>query len=387
MIRLLWLLPCIILYLLLAQYLLSPVYKFPQPQPFSGQVIYNPYQEADSAHWLRCNFHVHSNAWFGLTDGSKNNSKDIYNRYHQLGYDVINISDYQKINTFGKDNECYIPVYEHGYGLQKIHQLCLGSDKVSWVDFPIFQNINQKQYLIKTLKKHNQLVFVAHPKFSRGFSPKDFRYLTGYDGIEVLNHYRNSTEHWDVALSTGHYAPLLADDDAHDVTLPPKIARRYTFVNAPSAKQQDVLDAIKAGRTYGIDDGKPQNISWEQKIAWMKIVPRLLKATVRNDTFVVAVSDTAAKFRFIGQNGKVKLEVNKQNKASCLIIPSDTYIRTEISFKDGRTMYLNPIVRNNENKPPQMQATTINFFSTWILRMGIAVLLIYVVYYIIRKRR
>src|SRR5262249_39513613 len=54
--------------LLLLPYLWVPVYNFPDPRPFSGPRLYNPY-EAIAEPWRRVNLHAHARAWMGITNG------------------------------------------------------------------------------------------------------------------------------------------------------------------------------------------------------------------------------------------------------------------------------------------------------------------------------
>ena len=104
-------------------YFLVPVYDFPLPQPFSGEKLYNPYQGMDSTHWRKANFHFHARAWGGLTSGRHNTNDAFYNTYKALGYDAPQISNYQSIEESFKDSSFYIPVYEHGFGIRKKHQI------------------------------------------------------------------------------------------------------------------------------------------------------------------------------------------------------------------------------------------------------------------------
>ena len=178
------------------------IFSLKQP-PFKGDKIFNPYQGVDSNYWRKSNFQVQSAAWFGITDGSENSNQAIDSFYNYLDYDVIGISDYMKINEYKKDIDPYIPLYEHGYNIWKRHQVCLGADKVNWHDYVFHQSIHHKQDIINRLRDEAELIIIAHPNYEGGYKARDFRYLTNYDGIEILNYFRQSIEHWDTALSVG----------------------------------------------------------------------------------------------------------------------------------------------------------------------------------------
>ena len=84
--------------MLIAFYLMAPIYEFSGPIKFSGDKLYNPYAEMDSTHWKKYNFQVQSKAWLGITDGRKNSNEMIDSVYNALGFDHVATSDYQKIN-------------------------------------------------------------------------------------------------------------------------------------------------------------------------------------------------------------------------------------------------------------------------------------------------
>jgi len=114
-----WYLFLMLLGIELIIYFLAPVYDFPGPRPFSGVMLYNPYQGMDSLNWHKANFHFHTRAWGGLTSGRHNSNEAFYYTYKALGYDAPQISNYQSIDESFKDSSFYIPGYEHGFGVRK----------------------------------------------------------------------------------------------------------------------------------------------------------------------------------------------------------------------------------------------------------------------------
>ena len=118
----------------------------------------------DSNAWVKANFQIQSYAWKGITSGRMNTNQRIDSIYKLLDYDVIATSDYMKINCYKEDLDAYIPVYEHGYGIFKNHQVCIGAKKVNWVDFFFYQTLNHKQQILNKIRGNNELVFIAHSK-------------------------------------------------------------------------------------------------------------------------------------------------------------------------------------------------------------------------------
>jgi len=358
----------LLLFIVFLQYITCPVYEFPESEPFSGGKIYNPYHDMDSNQWIRANFQVQAKAWLGLTDGRKNASGNIHELYTALGYQVIAISDYQKINRFGEDSEGYIPVYEHGYNIQKFHQVLIGSGSVLWRDYVFFQTRHQKQHLLQLLRKDNDLVALAHPRFTKGFSPADLKYLSGYDCIEVVNGFRLSPAHWDTALSNGHYATVLGSDDAHDISNLDQVGHRCTYINAGEVNRKEVVAALLNGNAFAADIYRNLGETLEEKVTKMKNLPLLREAGLSGDTITIRVGREAGEIRFIGQNGSIRQVQQGTATAVYLFRPEDTYIRTEIAFPDGTVYYLNPFCRSEEDFPAQRPFPRIDQTRTWLLR-------------------
>ena len=363
------LLTIILFGMLIMYYLLAPVYKFSGPVPFSGDKLYNPYQSIDSGDWRKYNFQVQSRAWLGITDGRKNSNELIDSIYTILGYDHVATSDYQKINTFGKNDPAYIPTYEHGYNIFKTHQVCIGSDEVLWVDLMFGQTLSMKQWILDQLKKQSELVILAHPLLRDGYSLDDMKYLTNYDGIEVLNNLRISDEHWDAALSSGQIAYIVANDDAHDVMNSNEVGRRFTMINSKSSDMNTIMSNLKKGAAYGMDFYRIGDEPMNEKVERSKYIPKLSSVELNSDTLSVTVDTTALQISFIGDNGKVMQTVNDTNSATYIITKSDPYIRTEIMFTDLSVMYLNPVIRYDGEFPKTLKTAEIDSSATMRLRI------------------
>lgn len=374
-------------------YLWAPVYKFAQPVSFKGNKIFNPYASMDSNNWRKANFHMHSRMAGGVTDGRMNTSQAIFSTYQRLGYNVFSISDYMRINSYKQENQTYIPAYEHGYGIWKNHQLCIGSNGVSFLDYPFGQSLNDKQHIINVLKKKNDIVAIAHPEFRKGYSPNDFRYLRNYDLLEALNHYRFSLRQWDAALSSGYPAYILASDDAHDINKPGEVGRCVTFINASSTKTGDIISGLKAGNAYGVSVGRYKNETVDSIVSTAINIPKVSDIKVRNDSLFVSVNAKAEAFRFISQDGKLRTSVKNSAKAVYPINRADTYVRTEILFAgkhvaDSITIYLNPVYRYDGAKPVKPSSPEINTPITLVCRIISFCTLIFIVIniFVFRKR-
>ena len=390
-----WMLRVIIAALLLVfayvlfNYLTCPVYDFPEPRPFSGNTYFNPYEGLDSSHWRKANFQIQSYAWWGITGGRHNTNRAIDSIYRMLDYDIIATSDYMKINRYGSERPEYIPVYEHGYGLKKQHQVVIGATSVSWRDYPLFQNRHHKQHIINLLKKKNELVFIAHPQLRYGYAPEDFHHLTGYDGIEVLNYMRFSIEHWDAALSAGRYVTIMGNDDAHDIRQPLEVGHRCTYIYSEDLRTGPIVQALKDGRAFGADIFRNAEETYEQKAVKAKRIAILQSVEMAGDTLNVKVSLPALEFRFIGQEGKILQRKQGGKEARYTFRPDDPYVRVEVTFPDKNIFYLNAVARDDGTGSPGINAMAeINVAETaiyWIVSWS--VLLLLTVLYLRRRIR
>lgn len=376
-------------------YFLCPVYDFPPARPFCGKKIHNPYQGMDSTAWLKANFHYHARAWGGLTSGSNNSYDAFYENYvRQLKYDFPAISDYMKINDHFRDSSFYIPVYEHGYGIRKKHQILIGAKEVLWMDYSFFQSIHQKQNILEKLQGKSDIIAVAHPDWENGYTPGDLRLLTGYQLLEILDHNWRSYFQWDAALSSGHAVYILADDDSHDVNNIFQLGRCMTFINSTSRNADSVVAALKSGRAFGADVLMQDSYNtFEKKATEAKKIPAVRSVDMRGDTLVVKVSREALKITFIGQNGKMRKVVYGTDSAFYVLKDYDTYIRTEIVFYNpwkgpGTKFYLNPVFRYEDKVPDNALKAEVNIPRTWIYRLFSIppVIVLVIFFFMIRKK-
>ncbi|MDR1180392.1 MAG: hypothetical protein LBL13_00215, partial [Bacteroidales bacterium] len=371
---------------LLMPYFLSPVYHFSQPKSFSGNMYYNPYQQIDSS-WEVCNFHAHSRSWGGLTDGKNTNIDTIFEVYQQMGYSHIGISNYQKITHIEKENVASIPVYEHGFNIKKRHHLCLGADKVSWLDFFFFQTLNHKQFVLDKLRPTTDFLVINHPKFANGFEESDFSYLSNYDAVEVLNHYRTSISHWDSALSSGYYAVLLADDDMHKLDRMDETGVNFTVVNTNSLSRYDIIQCLKAGQHYGVKAHLKPNENYQikaERIARL-VHPNILE--MRRDTLFIQLDTMVSVIRFVGEGGKLKDSVTLTKLAQYIFHQTDTYIRIEIEDMDSNLYLFNPVARSENPFPINSSRADIDWNKTNGKRIALSLIVLLFVFGLYWRKR
>jgi hypothetical protein len=370
-------------------FIISPVYDFPEPKPFTGDKIWNPYHNLDTNNWRKGNFQIQALAWGGMTDGSNNPTDSVFALYNRLGYDIIGISDYQKINTYYKGNPDYIPIYEHGFNMRKTHQVSIGmkDDFVLWLDFPFYQTTSQKQFIINLLRPHTEILAIVHPDFSlEGYSHSNLKYLTNYDLLEALNHQRFSISHWDAALSAGHAKYILANDDAHDIRNQFLVGVVSTYINSPTTNREDIIKAMRSGNSYGFVPYTPDDETYAKKAERAKHLPLLKEASLKGNHFTVRADGKPLSIQFIGQGGEVKKEVKHSAVASYDFLENDTYIRTKVDYGRTEFMLLNPIFRYEGDDPLHEELASINWWKTILFRGVYLIFFIFVMRYLFRKK-
>ena len=348
-----------------------PSYSFDEPKPFSGTYLHNPYKDMNPDNWIQSNFHAHTRQFGGVTNGRMNTNEMLDSVYSALGFQHVGISDYNKINYYDSVNHSFIPTYEHGYGVFKIHQLCIGAKKVRRLDYFALQNLSMKQHTLNRLSKQTRHVVLAHPSFvKKGYLVEDMKYLSNYKLMEVLNGFRISTAHWDTALSNGHLVYLIGNDDSHDVSDMTDVATRFTMINAPENEAEQLLCALENGSAIGVDFPVKKEETLEQKIERLKKdLPYITQIELKGDTLLISASKQIKKIKFIGQDSK-ELDVQKDKKTAMYVVqPEDNYVRAELNFKGGATLYLNPITRHESEEIVKQRLDKINYPKTIILWM------------------
>lgn len=348
-------------------YLMAPHYQFSAGRPFSGTYLHNPYQDIDSTQWKQCNFHCHSRKYIGITNGRRNTENAIDSLYQAFGYDYHGISDYMHINTHNSDHPYYIPSYEHGYGfIKKTHQLCLGAEKVLFMDFPFMQSLDMKQHMLNVLHQHTRFAVPAHASFYNGYRVNDMRYLCGYRLLEVGNPYGCALEHWDAALSTGHRVYGIGDDDTHDIKDPNAVGKFFTMVNTGELTAEKIYDALENGRAYTVKYHPHYMEPLEDRMEKMHTEHyHLTRCELIGDSLIVETSAPYIQTAdFIGQDGKILKHQENVWEATYTIQPTDTYIRVELMVHNMTFLYLNPITRHDTPTPVDASTAEINWAQT-----------------------
>ncbi|MGE3473576.1 MAG: hypothetical protein AB7O28_24755 [Vicinamibacterales bacterium] len=345
--------------LALLPYAWGPIYTFPDPTPFTGTQFWNPYATLHGT-WQRANLHAHGRAWGGLTSGVQSDH-EVVARYHALGYAVAGVSNYQSIAAqHGVET---LPLYEHGFNAAKTHQLAIGAHSVDWFDFPLWQTLSNKQYVIDRVRARAELVSLNHPSSRGAYDVSALHALTGYQLIEIANGPFTAEDVWDASLSAGRAVWAVGNDDTHDLRDERRTAAAWNMIDAPSASTEDIVSALRSGRAYAVLRTGP--------------LPAMNTTTldsvqVSGDRLRVAIAGAPSRIAFISRDGVVRQTVDGVTMAEYTLQPGDPYVRTVVTTPDA-VLYLNPVIRWDGRRIPEPRAV-VNRVATWLQRGTIVAL-------------
>lgn len=346
-----------VIWLVISQFFFCPRYQFNDPIPFEGTAVYNPYNSVRATQWVKCNFHAHSRAWEGVTNGH-GTAHDIHKAYTALHYGVHCVSNYHHIDTTHSTHTNYLSAYEHGYNIRKTHQLVLGSNEVQWLDYLFPQTTHNKQHVLSHLSRPGDVVILNHPALKNGYTAEDLAQLTHYDCMEVLNPSVTSAGQWDAALSAGKRVFIVGDDDIHDVISKKRLGTRCTFVNVRNNSASEVIRALKTGQSYGVIVGESQEHD---------AIPQLKSLTVQHDTIQAVMTQIASEVTITGQNGKVLALARNTDRISHRIVADERYARATFKYENGTEIWLNPVFFTPKNGYKPMPVFE-NFNETMFFR-------------------
>jgi hypothetical protein len=325
-----------------------------------GTTLSNPYENVDFSRPEIANFHGHTKAWGGLTNG-KYTEAFANKRYDSLGYTLNYLSQYHKIEkTVGAKNE--FSVYEHGINIKKTHQLILGNKAVVWKDYLLPQNRHQKQHILNLLAKDtSNIVVINHPGIRGGYTLDDIKYLQNYDMIEVLRPNGNFMAYWDTALSYGHPISIMANDDFHNVANNKEVGNCLTLVyTLNEMKRTSVLLSLKKRRTAAVQLNQNPNSNLKERAAKISRVHKLIQCiSLAKDTITMAVNEPM-QIAWKGHTGSIKT-VKDKTIDKLIFPPTESYVRIELTTHDSIVIFFNPIIRTKNNKIPSRAALAATF--------------------------
>ena len=360
----------------------SLVYNFQKPTPFSGNDIFNPYRNLDTAHcWKRANFHTHTRV-DGLLNECNYAPEQTLEFYDQLGYDIVTFSNHNALTSHPTDSSLQINLYEHGYNLCKFHKLVFGSSKVWHFDnlLPIFTS--QKQFQIEQLKQQGDIIVLNHPLRTNSLSNNQLEKIGGYNIIELDSGKSTENSYWDAALSAGRYSFGIANDDLHHPDRTRAIAIRCNLLCTPTAEYNDIRTTLLDGCYYSMRVPDYGDGDWKQKRGQNRHLPYIRNIGLNDNNIFITLSEAADSIKVTGQGHRTLAVAYNTDSLGYAMAPTESYGRFTAYFAEGEVIYSNPFARYDSNSSDSPFSTTysINILLTVLYNLIVALLAALLVY-------
>lgn len=355
--------------LLLFHYIWVPQYNFTEYPPFYGSKIHNPYHQQNFRKWKTLGIRSLPIWYKNLSNTFQANH---YNQIDSLFYDTTLIISNKLFNKKGFIN------YSNGVISNDI--VVLNSSSFIRRSYPYLKTLNNKQHHINLLKDSTSLIYLKPSIIFKEFDQSHPVFLNNYDGYIADMNIAEATYLWDASLSAGHYISLIAESIPLKDEYTKNKQIRSIYYN-PTKK--DIYKTLK--QHDFITATFPKSITENGK----KQIPlRLRKVEADNHDITISCAIPAASIAFIGQNGTMQ-QLDKDTYLSIYNIKrDDSYIRVEITFKDGVKYYLNPLIKTNRLSQGVDRTLHINKLSTILYRAaGILGLIIIIALILYIKRR
>ncbi|MBR3075443.1 MAG: hypothetical protein IKH11_06785 [Bacteroidales bacterium] len=358
----------------------SPIYDFRAPEPFSGPDIYNPYAGLPSdPEWKRANFHTHTRVDNVLNE-CPGYPAEVYSDYKKLGYDVLAFSNHNQLTRHPFDSTLQINVYEHGYGLFKLHKLVFNPSGMILFDhlLPLF--VSQKQWQYDYLSRNADFIVMNHPDRTWGMGTRSMQLLTGYRLMEADCGVSSELCRWDEALSAGHYSHCLINDDCHDSGNHRKIARRCSWLSTPSERYEDLKATLLSGAFYSMRVPDFGDGDRAVKLDANSHLPEVLSIGVKGDTVFLKLS-APAHIEARGQGHKLLASADGCSFERPLAA-DEPYMRLSAFFDSGVVIYSNAFARydkSEEESPYKVAGHSVNVFLTIVFNLALLLLLLLLV--------
>lgn len=326
----------------------APIYETPIVVEFSGDHVWNPYQDVDFSTTIKANFHAHT-----VFDTREEYTRSEFESvYSDAGYDYIGVANHNFITADLPHRKNYIPTYEHGWNANNYHILVLDAKTNDIVDAPfLFTAQNQMQWTINRLRDDAQLLSLNHPERLRFANKDNYKNLRGYDLMEA--NYNNDRAVWDQVLMQGNYIPLLSSDDAHSITnLAGPLQRAYTVVFSQD-NDDDIIESIKNATSYGVI-GRGQRLGEKH--------PKFKTISVSSDTLWVKLDQAPRSINFIS-NAQIIKSISDTSVAVLPISDIQNYVRIEVIY-DSVTLVSNPLVWSNVARPIALPVPNVDILWT-----------------------
>ena len=278
---------------------------------------------------LKINLHLHTTN----SDGEKT-PEEAAAIYKKAGYDILAITDHWEYNPSGNiaglrilsGGEYNIGGADASSGV--FHILALGCTSE-----PQLEKKSLPQEIIREIKRCQGMPVLAHPAWSLNRT-EQLPLLEGIEATEIYNSVSDAGESSrpysgdfiDTAACMGLHYPLIADDDTHFYNGEDETTSYIMLACESDATDREILDAIRRKDFYATQ-GPEIHISRKGDRVSVQCSP-----VCRISFFSNAVWAPERCHR--GEN---------LTGASCVLRPFETFIRAEVTDRNGRKAWSNII--------------------------------------------
>jgi hypothetical protein len=131
------------------------------------------------------------------------------------------------------------------------------------------------------------------------------------------------------------------------------------MIDATSTSTSDIVEALRAGRSYAVlRTGALEAAN----------LTTLASVDVAGSTMTVTLHGAPSNITFVGQDGIVRKHVSGVETASYTLNDADTYVRAVVTSPQT-VLYLNPVIRWDGSTLPAPSAS-VDEAWTWLQRLG-----------------
>ena len=283
------------------------------------------------------NFHTHTTN----SDGRKS-PEEVVKLYEEAGYDFLSLTDHRKLTPVAHLDAhlLLIPGLELDYFVtlhhrQAVHLIGVGVDDTIMDTEGIKDSPQQG---IDAIRAHGGLAILAHPAWSLN-EPELIEGLKGLSAVEIFN--QVSTAPWngnrgdsssilDLCHADGCFLPMVAGDDAHFYN--GDQCQSCLMLSAPALTREHVMNALAQGNFYASQG------------------PVIHEMKLDGDTISLKFSE-AEQVIFYSNTPWVTGRTRRQSgmtEDSYQIGPNDTFVRAEITDKNGKRAWTKAIPVHSE---------------------------------------
>lgn len=282
----------------------------------------------DEGVWLKGNLHTHTTR----SDG-KNTPENTVKMYQKLGYDFLAITDHF---VYHKNDEILgMPIIsgveynlsqKKGPTRSRIHIVGIGMERDPEVENDIWYDV---QSAIDAIIESKGIAIWGHPAWSLN-SAEDILKYKGISGVEIYNTIsgKNGKDRAysgvvvDSLLMRDRTPHIYATDDLHNDEI-----GAFIMVKARGRSHNDILSAIRKGDFYASTGPEIYNINVNDGVIEVECSPAVKAAFISGS---------------IWAPNRIKYGEDSTS-FSYKYMSHEEYIRIEITDKEGKTAYSQPI--------------------------------------------